>query len=65
MLGTEVRFNLFRGGADKARVAESSLAIERQSRERERTEQQVRLDARMAQARLRASWRGPRSGETR
>jgi outer membrane protein TolC len=55
VLGTEVRFNVFRGGADKARLAESKLAIERQSRERERTEQQVRLDARTAQARLRAS----------
>jgi outer membrane protein TolC len=55
VLGTEIRFNLFRGGADRARIAESKLAIERQSRERERTEQQVRLDLRVAQARLRAS----------
>ena len=55
VLGTEIRFNLFRGGADKARLAESRLAVERQTRERERTEQQVRLDARMAQVRLRAS----------
>jgi outer membrane protein TolC len=55
VLGTEVRFNLFRGGADRARIAESKLAIERQSRERERTEQQVRLDLRVAQSRLRAS----------
>ena len=47
--------NLFRGGTDKARVAESQLAVERMTRERERTEQQVRLDIRVAQARLEAS----------
>jgi outer membrane protein TolC len=55
VLGTEVRFNVFRGGADRARLAESRLAIERQARERELAEQRVRLDTRMAQARLRAS----------
>lgn len=55
IVGTEIRMNLFRGGADKAKVTESQLAVERMTRERERTEQQVRLDIRIAQARLDAS----------
>jgi outer membrane protein TolC len=55
IVGTEVRMNLFRGGADKARVAESRLAVQRLARERELTEQQVRLDARVARVRLDAS----------
>jgi outer membrane protein TolC len=55
LVGTEIRFNLFRGGADRARVTEAQLAVERQRQERVRTEQQIRLDVRTADARLQAS----------
>jgi outer membrane protein TolC len=52
IVGAEVRFNLFRGFADKARVSETRLAIERQTQERELAERQVRLDVRSARARV-------------
>lgn len=52
VLGAEVRFNVFRGGADRARVAEADAAIRRQQRERERAEQRVRLDVVTAKTQL-------------
>jgi outer membrane protein TolC len=52
VVGAELRFNLFRGGADKARVAEARAAITRHQRERERAEQRVRLDVVTARAQL-------------
>jgi outer membrane protein TolC len=47
-----VRINVFRGLADKARIAEVSEATRRRALERERAETAVRLDVRSAVARL-------------
>lgn len=55
IVGAEVRFNVFRGGADRARVAEAEAAIRRQQRERDRAEQRVRLDVVTALAQLEAA----------
>lgn len=52
VLGAEVRFNVFRGGADKARLAEARAAVQRHRRERERAEQRVRLDVVTARTHL-------------
>lgn len=52
VVGAELRLNVFRGGADAARVAEARAAIQRQQRERERAEQRVRLDVVTARAQL-------------
>jgi outer membrane protein TolC len=51
-VGAGVRINLFRGFADKARIAEAAEAAKRRDVERERAEAGVRLDVRSAAARL-------------
>jgi outer membrane protein TolC len=55
IVGTEVRFNLFRGGGDAARVAESRAAVERLRHDKSRAEQQTRLAVRTAQVQLQAA----------
>ena len=52
VVGAGVRLNLFRGLADKARVAELDATSRRRTLERERAESAVRLDVRAARARL-------------
>jgi outer membrane protein TolC len=54
-LGAEVRLNLFRGFADRARLASAREAETAQAAERERLERQIRLDVRSAVARLDAA----------
>lgn len=53
--GAEVRLNLFRGFADRARIAEASLALERAAAHREDAASAIRLDVRSAWLRLRAA----------
>jgi outer membrane protein len=55
MVGAEVRLNLFRGLADRARLAETAQALERARAEREAAESAIRLDVRSAWLRLRAA----------
>lgn len=50
-----MRWNLFNGGTDKARIAESDLVIKRREAERTRAESAIRLDVRRAYADLRAA----------
>ncbi|WP_239488663.1 TolC family protein [Luteitalea sp. TBR-22] len=51
-VGAGVRINLFRGMADKARIAEVTEASRRRALERERAETGVRLEVRAAASRL-------------
>ncbi|MGE3842181.1 MAG: TolC family protein [Vicinamibacterales bacterium] len=62
-VGTEVRLNIFRGLADRARRAEATQALSRALLERERAENAVRLDVRAARARLEAAVARERVGE--
>jgi outer membrane protein len=55
MVGAEVRINLFRGFADRARLAETAHALERARAERDAAESAIRLDVRAAWLRLRAA----------
>ena len=50
-----LRWNLFDGGADKARIAEAGHALRRAEAERERAESAVRLQVRRAYADVRAA----------
>lgn len=53
--GVEVRWNLFAGGSDSARVAEATAAARRADAERERLESMVRLEVRTAIAEYRSA----------
>ena len=53
--GAGIRLNLFRGFADKARVAEANEAARRRELERERAATGVRLEVRSARSRLESS----------
>jgi outer membrane protein TolC len=55
MVGGEVRFNLFRGFADTARMAESDHAYARTTAERERVERRIEMDVRGSLAQLQAA----------
>jgi outer membrane protein len=55
LIGAEVRLNLFRGFADRARLEQARLARERQEADRVRIENAARLDVRAALARLEAA----------
>jgi outer membrane protein len=55
LIGAEVRLNVFRGLADRARLAQAQLARERQDLERARVENAARVDVRTALARLDAA----------
>jgi outer membrane protein TolC len=55
LVGAEVRLNLFRGLADRARLEQARAASERQEAERTRVENAARLDVRAAVARLEAA----------
>jgi outer membrane protein TolC len=55
LVGTENRFNLFRGLADRARLAQAAVAVERRVLDRTRIENEARLEARAAIARLAAA----------
>jgi outer membrane protein len=55
MAGVTARVNLFRGFADRARVTEAQEIRTRRRIERERTETAVRVDIRVARARLEAA----------
>lgn len=55
IVGTQVRVNLFRGFADRARMAEATHTLARRTLEREKAETNVRLDVRSALARLEAA----------
>jgi outer membrane protein len=55
MVGAEVRVNLFRGFGDRARLAGTSLALERARAEREAAESAIRLDVRSAAMRLQSA----------
>jgi outer membrane protein TolC len=55
LVGTEIRFNLFRGLADRARVAQAAAAVERRELDRTRIENEARLEVRAAIARLEAA----------
>jgi outer membrane protein TolC len=46
--GVQLRWNLFAGGADAARLASARAAVTRAAAEREQAEQRVRLDVRRA-----------------
>jgi outer membrane protein TolC len=52
ILGTQIRFNLFHGLADRARLAEARHSLTRRALEREKAETSVRLDVRSAMAQL-------------
>ena len=54
-MGTEVRLNVFRGFADRARLKGAEAALERRGQERLRLENAARLDVRAAAARLAAA----------
>jgi outer membrane protein TolC len=53
--GLEVRWNVFAGGADKARIAEATAASARADAERARLESMVRLEVRTAIAEYRSA----------
>ncbi len=55
VVGAQVRVNLFRGFADKARLAAARETETRAAAERQRVEQAVRLDVRAASTRLEAA----------
>jgi len=55
MVSVGVRWNVFNGGSDKARIAESDFAVRRREAERARAESGVRLQVRRAYADLRAA----------
>ena len=55
VVGAQVRFNLFRGLGDKARLAAAREAETRVAADRERVERAVRLDVRAAFTRLEAA----------
>ncbi len=55
LVGTEVRLNVFRGFADRARLKGAEAALERRGQERLRIENAARLDVRAAAARLDAA----------
>jgi len=55
LIGADVRLNLFRGFADRARLEQARLARERQEADRVRIESAARLDVRAALARLEAA----------
>jgi outer membrane protein TolC len=55
LVGTEVRLNVFRGFADRARLKGAEAALERHGQERLRIENAARLDVRAAAARLDAA----------
>lgn len=57
-VGVQVRLNLFRGLADRARVEASREARTRAATDRERLEQQIRLDVRSAAVRLESARTG-------
>jgi outer membrane protein TolC len=52
VIGAEVRMNVFRGFADRARIAEASHNYARATAERERIERRIELDVRGALAQL-------------
>ncbi|MCL4812029.1 MAG: TolC family protein, partial [Vicinamibacteraceae bacterium] len=55
MAGIGVRWNLFRGGSDWARLTEARLARDRAAITRDQAREQARLDVRAARARLAAA----------
>lgn len=55
IVGTEVRLNLFRGGGDAARLAESRATVERLRHDLSRAEQQAKLAVRTAQVNLQSA----------
>jgi outer membrane protein len=55
LVGADVRLNLFRGFADRARLEQARLTRERQEADRVRIENAARLDVRAALARLEAA----------
>ena len=55
VVGAEVRMNVFRGFADRARTAEQSHAYVRAAAERERVERRIEVDVRAALAQLAAA----------
>jgi outer membrane protein len=55
IVGAEVRLNVFRGLADRARVAATASAVERASAERALAESGIRLEVRSAWLRLEAA----------
>lgn len=55
VIGAEVRVNVFRGFADRARVAEAGHAYVRATAERERVERRIEVDVRAALAQLTAA----------
>jgi outer membrane protein TolC len=55
MASVSVRWNLFNGFADKARIAESSHLLRRAESDEQRTDSAVRLQARRSSADLRAA----------
>jgi outer membrane protein TolC len=55
VVGAEVRVNVFRGFADKARIAEATYAQARATADRERVERRIELDVRAALAQLNAA----------
>jgi outer membrane protein TolC len=55
MIGAEVRVNLFRGLADRARVAEAASAVARAAADRSLAESGIRLEVRSAWLRLEAA----------
>jgi outer membrane protein len=58
-----VRWNLFNGGADKAKIAESEASLRRSNAERAGTESAVRLQVRQAWASLKAAQQRIESAE--
>jgi outer membrane protein TolC len=55
VIGAEMRVNVFRGFADKARIAEAQHAHVRATAERERVERRIEMDVRGALAQLAAA----------
>jgi len=55
LVGTEVRWNVFRGFGNRARLKGAEAALERRGQERQRIETAARLDVRAAAARLDAA----------
>lgn len=58
-----LRWNLFNGGADKAKIAESAAAVRRSNAERASTESAIRLQVRQAWAGLKAAQQRIESAE--
>jgi outer membrane protein len=55
LVGTEVRLNVFRGFADRARLKGAEVALERHGQQQVRAENGARLEVRAAAARLEAA----------